>query len=159
MDSYLQTYLPVAVYGLVVVLTGSLLLAVPFFLQKLWRVAPPVISPLGPPRGTVISPLGLPGGTMTSSAPSSAFPPVSERDAPYECGVPLLGTSRERFSVRFYLVAILFVLFDIETIFLMPWAVIYRNLGVYGVFEMLIFMAILLLGFVYAWKRGGFDWD
>jgi len=57
------------------------------------------------------------------------------------------------------LIAILFVLFDIETIFLIPWAVIYRNLGAYGVLEMLVFMTFLFLGFVYAWKRGGLDWE
>ena len=61
--------------------------------------------------------------------------------------------------MRFYLIAILFVLFDIETIFLIPWAVIYRNLGAYGVLEMLVFMTFLFLGFVYAWKRGGLDWE
>ena len=82
-----------------------------------------------------------------------------EKETPYECGAPILAGARERFSVKFYLVAILFVLFDIETIFLIPWAVIYRSLGVYGLLEMLVFMAILVLGFVYAWRRGGLDWD
>jgi NADH-quinone oxidoreductase subunit A len=77
----------------------------------------------------------------------------------YECGAPIVGSSRERFSVQFYLVAILFVLFDIETIFLVPWAVIYRSLGVFGLVEMLVFMVLLALGFVYAWRRGGLDWE
>ena len=83
----------------------------------------------------------------------------ADKEAPYECGVPLLGGSRERVSVKFYLVAILFVLFDIETIFLVPWAVIYRKLGVFGLVEMLVFMAFLVLGFLYAWRRGGLDWE
>jgi NADH-quinone oxidoreductase subunit A len=82
-----------------------------------------------------------------------------DKEAPYECGVPLLGGSRDRFSVKFYLVAILFVLFDIETVFLIPWAVVYRRLGIAGLIEMVVFMAILVLGFVYAWRRGGLDWE
>jgi NADH-quinone oxidoreductase subunit A len=81
----------------------------------------------------------------------------------YECGMPLLGDARQKFSVRFYLVAILFVLFDIETVFLIPWAVIYRDLlphvGFLIVAEMLVFLGVLALGFVYAWKRGGLDWE
>jgi NADH-quinone oxidoreductase subunit A len=81
------------------------------------------------------------------------------KETPYECGAPLLGSARERFSIKFYLIAILFVLFDIETIFLIPWAVIYRKLGVYGLVEMLVFMAVLVLGLFYAWRRGGLDWD
>jgi len=82
-----------------------------------------------------------------------------EKESPYECGVPLLGGSRERFSIKFYLVAILFVLFDIETVFLIPWAIVYRSLGLFGLVEMLLFMALLLFGFVYAWRRGGLEWD
>jgi NADH-quinone oxidoreductase subunit A len=84
---------------------------------------------------------------------------LAEKETTYECGAPLLGSARERFSVKFYLVAILFVLFDIETIFLVPWAVIYRKLGMYGMVEMLVFMGLLVLGYFYAWKRGGLDWD
>jgi NADH-quinone oxidoreductase subunit A len=82
-----------------------------------------------------------------------------EKEETYECGVPLLGSSRERFSVKFYLVAILFVLFDIETLFLLPWAVVFRRLGWFGLLEMLTFVAVLSIGFVYAWRRGGLDWD
>jgi NADH-quinone oxidoreductase subunit A len=82
-----------------------------------------------------------------------------DKESTYECGAPIVGSSRERFSVQFYLVAILFVLFDIETIFLVPWAVIYRSLGVFGLVEMLVFMVLLALGFVYAWRRGGLDWE
>jgi len=81
------------------------------------------------------------------------------KESPYECGVSPVGGARERFSVKFYLVAILFVLFDIETVFLVPWAILYRSLGVWGLVEMLVFMAVLVLGLVYAWRRGGLDWD
>ena len=79
--------------------------------------------------------------------------------APYESGKDLLTPSRTRFAVHFYLVAILFVLFDIETIFLIPWAVVYRELGVYGLVEVGIFVGVLTFGLVYAWKRGVLDWD
>jgi NADH-quinone oxidoreductase subunit A len=81
---------------------------------------------------------------------------------PYECGMPLLGGARQRFSIKFYLVAILFVLFDIEAVFVIPWAVGYRELfaelGLFVLAEMLVFLAILVFGLVYAWKRGGLDW-
>jgi NADH-quinone oxidoreductase subunit A len=100
-------------------------------------------------------------GVALLGAPRLLAPRLSrrEKESPYECGVPLLGSSRERFSIKFYLVAILFVLFDIETVFLIPWAVIYRELGVFGLVEILVFMALLVLGFVYAWRRGGLDWE
>ena len=85
--------------------------------------------------------------------------PTPEKLAPYECGVPLLSETRERFSVRFYLVAIMFILFDIETVFLIPWAVLYKKLGVAGLAEVGIFFAVLGFGLAYLWKRGGLEWD
>jgi NADH-quinone oxidoreductase subunit A len=121
MEDFLRPYLPVGLYGIVVVATG---------LALLWS------SRLLGPRGRRVA-----------------------KEETYECGVPLLGSSRERFSVRFYLVAILFVLFDIETIFLLPWAVIHRQLGLFGLAEMLVFMALLSAGYLYAWRRGGLDWE
>lgn len=85
------------------------------------------------------------------------------KEAPYECGVPLLGSARERFSVSYYLVAILFVLFDIETVFLIPWAVTFRDLlgtmGIFSIIEMFVFIGILTVGLLYAWRRGGLEWD
>ena len=78
---------------------------------------------------------------------------------PYECGVPLLGSSRERFSVKFYLVALLFVLFDIETVFLLPYAVSYRQLGMDGFIEVLAFVAVLGLGLLYILKRRVLEWE
>ena len=78
---------------------------------------------------------------------------------PYESGiVPEQGVERERFPVKFYLVAMLFIIFDIETVFLYPWAVAFSELAVFGLIEMAIFIAILLAAYVYVWKRGGLEW-
>src|ERR1043165_9623038 len=85
---------------------------------------------------------------------------VFERDKllPYECGVDPIGDARERFSVRFYIVAILFLVFDVETIFLFPWAIIYDKLAVFGLVEMLVFIGILVVGYYYAWRKGALEW-
>jgi len=77
---------------------------------------------------------------------------------PYECGVPPEGSSRGRYSVRFYIVAILFVIFDVETIFLFPWAIKYSQLGVYGLLTMLVFLGILLVGYIWLYRKGALDW-
>jgi NADH-quinone oxidoreductase subunit A len=76
----------------------------------------------------------------------------------YECGVDPIGDSRQRYTVRFYIVAILFVIFDVETIFLFPWAVLYKSLAWFGLIEMLIFLAILIVGYVWVWKKGALEW-
>jgi NADH-quinone oxidoreductase subunit A len=76
----------------------------------------------------------------------------------YECGVPPSGDARARYPVRFYVIAVLFVVFDVETIFLFPWAVKYRVLGLFGFVEMLIFLGILVIGYAYAWKKGALEW-
>ena len=83
---------------------------------------------------------------------------ASKLDA-YECGVPTVGGTRERFSVHFYLVAILFILFDIETVFMIPYAVLYQSLGLGGLIEMGIFVAVLGYGLLYVWRRGALEWD
>ena len=85
--------------------------------------------------------------------------PTPEKPTPYECGMQPVGTARERFSVKFYLVAMLFLLFDIEAVFLFPWAVVYRDLKLFGFFEMLLFIAVVLAGYVYVWKRGALEWE
>ena len=85
--------------------------------------------------------------------------PTTIKRMPYESGMPPLGGTRDRFSVRFYLVAMLFIVFDIETVFMIPWAVAFRQLGLLGLVEMSIFVLILLVGYVYAWKRGALEWD
>ncbi|MEW6731815.1 MAG: NADH-quinone oxidoreductase subunit A [Acidobacteriota bacterium] len=89
--------------------------------------------------------------------------PTREKLMPYECGKDPVGSAHERFSVKFYMVALLFILFDIEAIFFVPWAVIFRTLSVqfskaFVFFEMLIFIAILLVGYLYVWKKGILDW-
>src|SRR5271167_1530730 len=80
------------------------------------------------------------------------------KDMPYECGITPTGTARERFSVKFYLVGMLFILFDIEAIFLYPWAVVLRDLKMFGFWEMLVYIGIMLVGFFYVWKKGALDW-
>ncbi|HYL98264.1 MAG TPA: NADH-quinone oxidoreductase subunit A [Blastocatellia bacterium] len=78
--------------------------------------------------------------------------------SPYECGIDPVGDARERFSVRFYMVAMLFLIFDVETIFLFPWAVIYDQLALFGLVEMLVFIGVLVVGYYYAWRKGAFTW-
>jgi len=78
---------------------------------------------------------------------------------PYESGMNPVGNARERFSVKFYLVAMVFILFDIEAIFLYPWAVVYRQLRLFAFFEMLLFIVLVLCGFFYIWKKGVLDWS
>jgi NADH-quinone oxidoreductase subunit A len=82
-----------------------------------------------------------------------------EKDEAYECGLNPMSSARERFSVHFYLVAILFILFDIETVFLIPWAVLYRQLGFPGLVEVGIFLGVLGFGLLYVWKRKALEWD
>jgi NADH-quinone oxidoreductase subunit A len=79
--------------------------------------------------------------------------------APCECGVNPIGTARERSSVKFYLVAMLFLLFDIEAVFLFPWAVVYRDLKLFGFVEMLLFMLAIFAGYIYVWKKGALEWE
>ncbi len=84
--------------------------------------------------------------------------PNPEKDAAYECGVPAIGTARERFPIKFYLVCMIFILFDVDAAFFYPWALVFRELGVFGFVEMLVFVSLLGSGFVYAWKVGALDW-
>jgi len=84
--------------------------------------------------------------------------PNRAKQQAYECGMEPTGDAREPFSVKFYLVAMVFILFDVEAIFLYPWAVIFRTLSWYGFFEMMNYIAILLVGFFYLWKKGALDW-
>jgi NADH-quinone oxidoreductase subunit A len=86
--------------------------------------------------------------------------PTPAKLAPYECGIePERLPKGERFSVRFYVVAMLFIIFDVETIFLFPWAVGFRQLGLFGLVEMAIFIGLVFVAYVYVWSRGGLDWD
>jgi len=85
--------------------------------------------------------------------------PSPEKSAPYECGMPAVGDARERMSVKFYLVAMIFLLFDIEVAFLYPWAINMRALGVVGFWQIVTFFALLLTGYIYVWRKGAFDWS
>lgn len=79
--------------------------------------------------------------------------------SPYESGCKPVGTARERFSIKFYLIAMLFILFDIEAVFLYPWAILYKKLGVFGLVEMGLFIVILFVGYIYVWKKGALEWE
>src|SRR5437868_229146 len=81
-----------------------------------------------------------------------------EKLLPYECGVDPDSSARQRYAIRYYLVAILFVIFDVETVFLFPWAIIYRQLALFGLAEMLVFLGILIVGYVWIIKKGALDW-
>ncbi len=90
--------------------------------------------------------------------------PSAAKLAPYECGVEPIGSARERFPVKFYLIAMLFIIFDIETVFLYPWAVMFtkwaeHSMQVFAFMEMIVFIAILFVGYVYVWKKGAFEWE
>jgi len=95
----------------------------------------------------------------------SATRPTPVKHEPYESGMPPLGSARERFDVKFYLVAVLFIVFDIEVVFMMPWAVAFRQLDILGLgmlgalLEMTVFVVVLAVGFVYLWKRGALEWN
>ncbi len=88
--------------------------------------------------------------------PSRRYP---QKLSPYESGNPPVGEPRYRFSVRFYIIAMLFVVFDVEAVFLYPWAVAYDKIGLYGFVEMMIFIFILLIGYIYVWKKGALTWE
>jgi NADH-quinone oxidoreductase subunit A len=85
--------------------------------------------------------------------------PDSEKLSPYECGFNPFDDARMKFDVRFYLVAILFIIFDLEVSFLFPWAVAFGDLGLYGFWSMIVFLAVLTIGFIYEWKKGALEWD
>ncbi len=98
-------------------------------------------------------------GMYAASAVLNPRRPTPQKDMPYESGMIPLGDTRERFSVKFYMVAISFIVFDLETIFLVPWAVAMRDLAWAGFVPMLLFVLVLTLGLAYEWKKGGLEWD
>ncbi|HEB60019.1 MAG TPA: NADH-quinone oxidoreductase subunit A [Gammaproteobacteria bacterium] len=85
--------------------------------------------------------------------------PDSEKLSPYECGFEAFENARMKFDVRYYLVAILFIIFDLEIAFLFPWAVVLREIGLFGFWAMVIFLGILVVGFIYEWKKGALEWE
>ena len=103
---------------------------------------------------TVFAVIGLVAGSLIRPAGRD----LEGKLEPYECGVEPVRDARQRFSIRLYIVAMLFLIFDVETIFLFPWAVQFRQLALFGFIEMVIFIAILIFGYIYAWKRGALEW-
>ncbi len=102
---------------------------------------------------------GLAGVLITVSTIVGRHKRTREKDQPYECGIAPTGDARHPFSVHFYMVGLIFILFDIEAIFLYPWALVYKDLKVFGFAEMLLYIIILLVGYIYLWKKGALDWD
>lgn len=85
--------------------------------------------------------------------------PDDAKDSPYECGFEAFEDSRMKFDVRYYLVAILFIIFDLEIAFLFPWAVVLKHIGIFGLLSMALFLGILVIGFIYEWKKGALEWE
>lgn len=104
-------------------------------------------------------------GLIIGAAPMLAgwiLGPTSTNKAkfePYECGFPTFGDARMQFDVRYYLVAILFIIFDLETAFLVPWSIVLNKIGWFGFWSMMIFLGLLVLGFIYEWKKGALEWE
>jgi NADH-quinone oxidoreductase subunit A len=99
------------------------------------------------------------GAALAAGALLGPRRPDSEKDSPYECGFEAFEDSRMKFDVRYYLVAILFIIFDLEIAFLFPWAVALDSIGTFGLVAMAIFIAVLVIGFIYEWKRGALEWE
>ena len=85
--------------------------------------------------------------------------PSADKLSPYECGFSAFENARAQFDVRYYLIAILFIVFDLEIAFMFPWALVFRELGVFGLIEMGVFMSLLVIGFIYVWKKGALEWE
>jgi NADH-quinone oxidoreductase subunit A len=103
--------------------------------------------------------MGLAGLILILSSLIGRHRPSRVKMQPYECGITPVGDAREPFSVKFYLVAMIFILFDVEAVFLYPWAYVYRELRWFGFTEMLLYILILLAGYVYLWKKVALDWN
>jgi NADH-quinone oxidoreductase subunit A len=107
----------------------------------------------------VVIAMAIAGGMLATSAILGRRVRNRVKDQPYECGITSVGSTRGRFSVKFYLVAMVFILFDIETVFLYPWAVVFRELRLFAFVEMLVFVVLILSGFFYIWKKGVLAWS
>lgn len=107
--------------------------------------------------------LGIAGvisvGAIAASYIAAPQNPDPDKVSAYECGFDAFEDARGRFDVRFYLVAILFIIFDLEVAFLFPWAVSFKDIGLYGFWSMMVFLGILTIGFIYEWKKGALEWD
>lgn len=102
--------------------------------------------------------LGMAGGMVLLSTLLGKHKYSKVKMQAYECGITPTGDAQSRFSVKFYMVAMLFILFDVEAIFLIPWAVIFKELGMFGFWEMMVYLGIVLVGYFYIWKKGVLDW-
>ena len=98
-------------------------------------------------------------GSIVLSSIVGQKKPTPMKLAPYECGCEPVGTAQERFSIKFYLVAVTFIVFDLEVVFLYPWAVVFKHLGWYGMASMGFFFFVLVIGFIYDWKKGALEWE
>ena len=103
--------------------------------------------------------IGLAGLMVTASIVVGAQKPDAEKTSAYECGFEAFDDARTRFDVRFYLVAILFIIFDLEVAFLFPWAVALGDIGMFGFWSMMVFLGVLTIGFIYEWKKGALEWE
>ena len=103
--------------------------------------------------------IGLSGAFVIGALLVGAGRPDAEKLSAYECGFEAFDSSRQRFDIRFYLVAILFIIFDLEVAFLFPWAVALGDIGAFGFWSMVVFLLVLTIGFIYEWKKGALDWD
>jgi NADH-quinone oxidoreductase subunit A len=103
--------------------------------------------------------VGMAGGMVVLSFVLGKHKFSKSKMSPYECGMDPIGDASERYSVKFYMVAMLFILFDVEAVFLYPWAVILRELKMFGFWEMMVYIAIVLIGLIYIWKKGVIDWS
>jgi len=118
-----------------------------------------VLDAYGPLLLMFLAAMGISGAILTVSVLFGRRKPNAFKDQPYECGIRPTGDARQPFSVQYYLVALIFILFDIEAIFLYPWAVVYHDLRLFGFIEMLLYIIILLAGYVYLWKKGALNWN
>ena len=107
----------------------------------------------------VIVAIALAGGMVLLSALLGKHKWTAAKNSPYECGINPTGDAQQRFNVKFYMVGMLFILFDVEVVFLYPWAVIARELKMFGFWEMLVYIGLVLAGFFYIWKKGVIDWN
>jgi len=107
----------------------------------------------------IIIGIGLGGAMLTVGALLGEHKPDAEKNSPYECGFGPFENARIPFDVRFYMVAILFIIFDLETAFLFPWAVVLREIGWFGFSAMMLFLSLLVIGFIYEWRKGALQWE
>ena len=119
----------------------------------------PLAAKYAPLFFSLILAAAIPTILITLASIAGPKRPVPQKGIPFECGVDPLGAPRRRTSIKFFLIALVFLIFDVEAIFIYPWAVLFRSLGVFGFIEMTIFLLILLLGLFYIWKKGALEWE